>query len=190
MDTKSRTRIPIAPKSPTRRARPWGDDGSLLDRIEMKITLSTPSTISRNVSVMSAIRPEEVKNASMRPLSLGAELYIIPDQVLCRAGPPPINLESVQTRRGHSGSSLCLRQCVCRRRQVEPVVLTSPRSPRFFVGNQPSVLDFEAGRESVLCGGYQYPLSRRGMRKEQLAESTRERPSFQADCNRPKKLQN
>jgi hypothetical protein len=33
--------------------------------MEMKMTLSTPSTISRNVSVMSATKPEEVKNASM-----------------------------------------------------------------------------------------------------------------------------
>src|SRR6185503_475084 len=39
--------------------------GSLPDRIEMKITLSTPSTISRNVSVTSASSPSEVRNASI-----------------------------------------------------------------------------------------------------------------------------
>jgi len=64
-ESNSRMRIPIAAMSPIRRARPCCDPGSLLDRIEMKMTLSTPSTISRNVSVMSASRPEEVKNASM-----------------------------------------------------------------------------------------------------------------------------
>jgi hypothetical protein len=40
--------------------------------MEMKMTLSTPSTISRNVNEMSATRPEEVRNASMVPLSLAA----------------------------------------------------------------------------------------------------------------------
>jgi hypothetical protein len=37
----------------------------IFDRIEMKMTLSTPSTISRNVNVMSATRLEEVNNASI-----------------------------------------------------------------------------------------------------------------------------
>jgi hypothetical protein len=64
-ESKSRMRIPIAARSPIRRAGPCCDPGSLLDRIEMKMTLSTPSTISRNVSVMSASRLEEVKNVSM-----------------------------------------------------------------------------------------------------------------------------
>jgi hypothetical protein len=58
-------RIPIAATRPTCRAERCCDPGSLLDRIEMKMMLSTPSTISRNVSVPSAIKPEEVKNASM-----------------------------------------------------------------------------------------------------------------------------
>ena len=42
----------------------------------MKMTLSTPSTISRNVSVMSAIRPDEVKNASME-LSLALNQKVL-----------------------------------------------------------------------------------------------------------------
>ena len=42
-----------------------GRAGSLPERIEMKMTLSTPSTISRNVSVTSASRPADVKNASI-----------------------------------------------------------------------------------------------------------------------------
>jgi hypothetical protein len=37
----------------------------LLDKIETKITLSTPSTISRNVNVMSAMKPEEENSASI-----------------------------------------------------------------------------------------------------------------------------
>src|SRR4029077_13637250 len=64
-ESKSRMRVPIATTSPIRRAWLCRDSGSLLDRIEIKMTLSTPSTISRNVSVMSASRPEEVKNISI-----------------------------------------------------------------------------------------------------------------------------
>ena len=41
--------------------------GSLPDRIEMKMTLSTPRMISRKVSVTSASRPSEVRNASTAP---------------------------------------------------------------------------------------------------------------------------
>ena len=39
--------------------------GSLPTRIEIKMTLSTPRTTSRNVRVTSAIRPSAVRNASM-----------------------------------------------------------------------------------------------------------------------------
>ncbi len=49
-------RITIAAMRPTRRARFCCSFGSLADRIEMKMTLSTPRTISRNVRVTSAIR--------------------------------------------------------------------------------------------------------------------------------------
>ena len=49
--------------------------GSLPDRIEMKMTLSTPRMISRKVSVTSASRPSEVRNASIElrpPILAGA----------------------------------------------------------------------------------------------------------------------
>src|SRR4051812_31839019 len=82
MESKSRMRVPIAARSPIRRARPCCEDGSLLARIAMKITLSTPSTISKIVSVKSASRPDEVKNASMLFIQSHAEphfeLYLLP----------------------------------------------------------------------------------------------------------------
>ena len=56
-------RMTIAASRPVRRAFGWTLWGSLLERIEMKMTLSTPRTISRNVSVTSARRPAEVKKA-------------------------------------------------------------------------------------------------------------------------------
>jgi hypothetical protein len=43
--SKSRMRMPIAARSPIRRAGPCCDPGSLLDRMEMKIT-SVPSLIA------------------------------------------------------------------------------------------------------------------------------------------------
>ena len=49
-------RIPIAAPSPTSRARSRCSGGSLFERIEMKMTLSTPSTISSAVSVSSAVQ--------------------------------------------------------------------------------------------------------------------------------------
>src|SRR5690242_9331530 len=42
----------------------------------MKMTLSTPSTISRNVRVMSATRPEKVKNVPIMTALLGTELHV------------------------------------------------------------------------------------------------------------------
>src|ERR1700740_3747424 len=69
-ENRRRIRVPIAARSPMRRARACCDPGSLLDKIEMKMTLSTPSTISRNVRVNRATRPEDVRNASMVIISL------------------------------------------------------------------------------------------------------------------------
>src|SRR5262245_16833483 len=61
IDNSNKMRMPIAASSPVRRARSCCDAGNLLDRIEMKMTLSTPSTISRNVRVTSARRPADMK---------------------------------------------------------------------------------------------------------------------------------
>ena len=65
IDISSAIRMNIAASRPVRRARGWLSRGSLLERIEMKMTLSTPRTISRNVSVTSARRPADVKKASI-----------------------------------------------------------------------------------------------------------------------------
>ena len=62
MDISSAMRMNIAASRPgAPGARLVARGGSLLDRIEMKMTLSTPRTISRNVSVTSARRPAEVR---------------------------------------------------------------------------------------------------------------------------------
>ncbi len=55
IDQSSPMRITIAAMRPTRRARFCCSFGSLPDRIEMKMTLSTPRTISRKVRVTSGI---------------------------------------------------------------------------------------------------------------------------------------
>ena len=67
IDSSSRIRITIAPSSPVRRALQLLVGGSLPERIEMKMTLSTPRMTSRNVSVTRASRPSEVRNASIGP---------------------------------------------------------------------------------------------------------------------------
>ncbi len=55
-ENSSPIRVTIAPSRPMRRARGCWSAGSFPDRIEMKMMLSTPRTISRNVSVASAIQ--------------------------------------------------------------------------------------------------------------------------------------
>ncbi len=55
-EASSAMRMNIASPRPTCRAFFCWAAGSLPARIEMKITLSTPSTISRNVRVTSAIQ--------------------------------------------------------------------------------------------------------------------------------------
>ena len=64
-DKSSRMRMPIAAPRPSVRPRCCCSFGSFPTRIEMKMTLSTPRTTSRNVSVSSAISPSAVKKASM-----------------------------------------------------------------------------------------------------------------------------
>jgi len=61
----------IAAARPTRRAFDCCACGSLELRIEMKMTLSTPRTISRKVSVTRASSPSAVRIASMRDIVCG-----------------------------------------------------------------------------------------------------------------------
>ena len=54
MASSSRMRMPMAATMPTRRALSRWSSGSLLARIEMKMMLSMPRTISSTVRVSSA----------------------------------------------------------------------------------------------------------------------------------------
>ena len=65
IDKRRRIRMPIAASKPVRRARSCWARGNLPDRMEMKMTLSTPRMTSRKVSVTRASRPSELNNASM-----------------------------------------------------------------------------------------------------------------------------
>jgi hypothetical protein len=56
IENSSSTRVSIAPSSPIFRARFCWSGGSFPERIEMKMMLSTPRTISRKVSVARAIQ--------------------------------------------------------------------------------------------------------------------------------------
>src|SRR5687768_11589050 len=55
-ENNSSTRVTMAPSSPSRLAFACCSSGSFPERIEMKMMLSTPRTISRKVSVPSAIQ--------------------------------------------------------------------------------------------------------------------------------------
>ena len=55
-ENSSSTRVIMAPSRPMRRARGCCSGGSFPDRMEMKMMLSTPRTISRKVSVARAIQ--------------------------------------------------------------------------------------------------------------------------------------
>src|SRR5512145_504520 len=81
-ENSSRTRVSIAASSPRRRARACWFAGSLPDRIEMKMTLSTPRTISRKVSVARAIQTWGSENDS-----------IMASQPLCLSSAPLHRLE-------------------------------------------------------------------------------------------------
>ena len=72
-DNSNRMRVIMAPPSPRTRAlcRCWG--GSLPTRIEMKMMLSMPSTISRRVNVASAIQALGSNNQSNMSRSCGDE---------------------------------------------------------------------------------------------------------------------
>ena len=65
MESRSPTLDTIARSNPVRRAGRCCGSGSLADKIEMKITLSTPRTISRMVSVTSAIQISGLNSHSM-----------------------------------------------------------------------------------------------------------------------------
>ena len=63
--SKSRIRIPIARPSPMYRARSRTATGSRCTRIEMKMTLSMPRTISSTVSVRSETQVSGLVRRSM-----------------------------------------------------------------------------------------------------------------------------
>ncbi len=65
----------MASERPSNRARLRCSGGSLSDRIEMKITLSIPSTISNAVSVSNATHTSGLLNSSKQDLPLPLFLY-------------------------------------------------------------------------------------------------------------------
>ena len=69
--------MPIAARMPTRRALSRWSSGSLLARMEMKMMLSMPRTISSAVSVSSAIQTsgfgEQVHGQRLAPASRHVE---------------------------------------------------------------------------------------------------------------------
>ena len=64
MPSSSRMRMPIAARMPTRRALSRCSSGSLLARMEMKMMLSMPRTISSAVSVSSATQTSGLSSSS------------------------------------------------------------------------------------------------------------------------------
>ena len=72
-ESSSRMRVTMASVRPTVRARGCSPAGSFPDRIEMKMMLSMPRTISSTVSVRSAIQVSgEVSQFMVRRVRIGA----------------------------------------------------------------------------------------------------------------------
>ena len=67
MASRNTTRTPPAANRPTRRARSCWSAGSFEARIEMKITLSTPSTTSRVSRAASAVHAAGSESQDMAP---------------------------------------------------------------------------------------------------------------------------
>src|SRR5918998_980274 len=89
-ERSSRTRVIRARANPRRRARALWCSGSLSARIEIKTTLSMPSTISSSVSVRSAIRFSRLNKTSkrLRPFSGGQSgpCYPVPPDLARTSG--------------------------------------------------------------------------------------------------------
>src|SRR5918998_1495143 len=105
-ERSSRTRVIRARANPRRRARALWCSGSLSARIEIKTTLSMPSTISSSVSVRSAIRFSGLNKTSkrLRPFSGGqsGQCYPVPPVLHARAGATGFRLVAEPDRPGWS----------------------------------------------------------------------------------------